>query len=159
MHRLWSYGTDKIVRQYVVQICSLYTKIQHEENKLCCRSMRTELSIYTEKLAQEQRLLSRHLGEIERDWDRYMDTESRDAYYAELTQLYLLAGGHWATVQESGQVHKLTHQPPANACPTCGRVKCVCHHPVPLSHRPEAHSSGQALPAQYSRGASKLFKD
>ena len=27
MHRLWSYGTDKIVRQYVVQICSLYTKI------------------------------------------------------------------------------------------------------------------------------------
>ena len=40
-----------------------------------------------------------------------MDTESRDKYYQELTTLYLLAGGHWAARQESGEMHELTHRP------------------------------------------------
>jgi len=132
MHQLWSYSGDKRIKQDVGQVRLLCAKIQKESSHTRRRVWRSEIQKYCYRLSQEQSILNRALRMIERDWYGYIDVESRDEYYAHLTQLYLLAGGHWAGVQEGGALHELTH------------------HPTPLWHRPESHSV---------RGANKLFKN
>jgi len=144
MHQLWSYNGHKRIHQDVGQVKLLCSKIQQEPSHSRRRAWRQEIEQYCYRLQQEQTIISRALDSMEQDWDHYMDQAGLQEYYDHLTQLYLLAGGHWAGQQEDGQMHELTHL----AQEMCNDWHCR----VP----PKNHDN--ALPAQHSRGRSKLFK-
>jgi len=156
MHKLWSYGSDKIVRQDASQVQVLCRKIQHEGNPQARRAYRSELHHFVDRLVREERRLARILNELETDWNLYPDEGELEAYYAHIERCYLIAGGHWAGKQQVNEVYVLTHRP--GECPTCGQHECVCSglkplhkvNRVPLWHRAEAHAE---------RGRNKLFKE
>ena len=117
MHTLWTYGGENAIKQRICMIHALCSRIQGEGNSTLRRNLRQDVQTFSEYLYDEQRDLHRILSEMEQNWDRYMDRDSRDRYYVHLTELYLSIGGHWAGVQESESsgLYTLTHMAPVEA--------------------------------------------
>jgi len=135
MHTLWTYVGENAIKQWTRLLRATCLKIQREPRTKLRQAWRHEVLQLGDRLYQEQRRLHRILCDIEQDWDRYMDRESRDQYYQHLSSLYLKAGGHQAGKQEpeSNELYTLTHQVPAEnvpdgpVCLVCGRFDCVCN--------------------------------